>query len=170
MPKGIYERTPEMREKCRANFRKASETNRGKPRSIETKRKISEANKAFGLRPWNAELNARPDIRKKRSEQAKRAIVNGERPWVFGWAKTGTKLEALVAALLDSAGVEFVSQHQIGTKIVDFFIPSVNAVIEADGVYWHRDRPNDERDGYLLRHVSAVTHITDDQLREAGWL
>lgn len=50
----------------------------------------------------------------------------------------GTAPERAVAAMLDSIGVAYETQRGIGGRyVVDFFVPSLNLVIEADGDYWH---------------------------------
>jgi very-short-patch-repair endonuclease len=52
-----------------------------------------------------------------------------------------TRIERTVSALLDALGVAYIAQHQIGSYTVDFFVPSRNLVIEADGHYWHVKKP-----------------------------
>jgi very-short-patch-repair endonuclease len=158
-----------MKETCRRNFAKATDGNRGKHRSPETREKIGASQRGVP-RPYVAEFNRRPETLAKRAVSMKDRIARGDAPWVRGNLKQGTKLEAVMAALLEWAGVEFETQKQIGTKFVDFYIPQADAVIEADGVWWHQDGPDAERDALLLQDVSAVTHITDEQLRAAGWL
>lgn len=81
-----------------------------------------------------------------------------------------TNLELALRALLDSLGVEFLEQHQIGNYKVDAYVPRIGLVIEADGSYWHQDEAKEKRrDAYLLRNplVSSIVHLSDAQL--APW-
>lgn len=55
----------------------------------------------------------------------------------FGFKKI-TNIEKIVYDLLVSKNIEFEFQKDIDKKyLVDFYIPSKNLVIEADGDYWH---------------------------------
>jgi very-short-patch-repair endonuclease len=74
-----------------------------------------------------------------------------------------------MAALLEEAGVSYEPQVRFGRYVADFWLPATNEVIEVDGVYWHPDGPDEERDQYLLSNgVSRVSHITDMQLKAAS--
>lgn len=48
-----------------------------------------------------------------------------------------TAPEKTVSALLASLGVAYVEQAPLGYYTVDFLVPSVRLVIQADGDYWH---------------------------------
>jgi very-short-patch-repair endonuclease len=80
--------------------------------------------------------------------------------------------ELAMAKALEDAGVEYEPQHRIGPRVVDFYLPVNRTVIEVDGIYWHPNGPDKERDAYLLAsgEVDQVVHITDTQLKEAGLL
>lgn len=52
-------------------------------------------------------------------------------------SKKQTAPERGLGKILDEIGVEYRPQEIIHGKIFDFFLPSVNLIIEADGDYWH---------------------------------
>jgi len=57
---------------------------------------------------------------------------------------------------------KIISQYPIKGKFVDFYIPSLNKIFEADGAYWHQDQIKDiERDKEILRVMPNVkiTHL-----------
>jgi len=68
--------------------------------------------------------------------------------------------------LLEAADIDYVPQKQVGSKVVDFYSPSLNIVFEADGAYWHQDKAAEQaRDKYLAaRGVSYVLHFNEDEL------
>jgi very-short-patch-repair endonuclease len=75
-----------------------------------------------------------------------------------------------MAAILEWADIKFETQVPIGKYCVDFYLPESGGVVEVDGEYWHKNG-SEKRDAFLLSHgVSYVTHVTDRQLKEAGWL
>ena len=79
-----------------------------------------------------------------------------------------TKLEKALALLLDEAGLEYEEQIRFGKYVVDFWIPEIEVVFEADGMFWshHQDKEREmNRDNYLLnKGVSSVVHLTDTDL------
>jgi very-short-patch-repair endonuclease len=80
--------------------------------------------------------------------------------------KVPTCIELELYGFLDSVGVEYEPQKQIGRTVVDAFVPNLNLVVYADGRYWHdkpeireRDLRNDGRvlrRGYNLLRLSSV--------------
>lgn len=83
-------------------------------------------------------------------------------------AKGPTRLELAGRTLLDSLGVEFDEQVPIGNHTVDFYVPKIRLVVEADGWFWHRHEAKERsRDAYLLRNplVDHIVHLTDEQLK-----
>lgn len=81
-----------------------------------------------------------------------------------------TRLEIAGRTLLTSLGVDFIEQHPIGVYTVDFYVPKIGLVVEADGWYWHQSEAKERaRDAYLLRDPSVqdVLHLNDEQL--APW-
>lgn len=59
--------------------------------------------------------------------------------------------EVEIKEWLDSMDIEYEMQKYINGKVVDFFIPSLKMIIEADGAFWHQNQEEDiERDKILL--------------------
>lgn len=58
-------------------------------------------------------------------------------------AKKQTAPEKELSKMLKGLKIEFRTQEIIHGKVYDFFIPSINLVVEVDGDYWH---------GYGLEH------------------
>ena len=50
---------------------------------------------------------------------------------------TSTRIELAMQSLLESEGIDFIPQYRISNLRADFFIPSLNLIIETDGDYWH---------------------------------
>jgi very-short-patch-repair endonuclease len=48
-----------------------------------------------------------------------------------------SQLEKDFMTLLQSFGIQYVSQYQIGSKFFDFYLPDYNIIIEVDGDYHH---------------------------------
>ena len=134
----------------------------GRKLSDAHRRKLSES----AQRRWRS-----AEGRQILSDRAARRIAAG----VFGgatqWQGAFTKPELRMAALLEEAGVSYEPQVRFGRYVADFWLPATNEVIEVDGVYWHPEGPDEERDQYLLSNgVSRVSHITDMQLKAASSL
>lgn len=56
-----------------------------------------------------------------------------------------------MARALDDAKVRFSEQVWIGPYCVDFLLPTLGAVVEVDGDYWHKSRRDKDarKDNYL---------------------
>jgi len=52
-------------------------------------------------------------------------------------SKTDTWIERVAANFLNDNQVEFIPQYSIGRMTADFYIPSINLVIETNGDFWH---------------------------------
>jgi very-short-patch-repair endonuclease len=68
---------------------------------------------------------------------------------------TVSSLERIVHKYLNKVGVVFETQKEFRPYFVDIFIPSLNLVVECDGIYWHT-RPgireyDYKRDQYLIK-------------------
>ena len=78
-------------------------------------------------------------------------------------------LERIVAEQLSSQDVKFIRQFKIGRYYVDFFIPSHNIVIEAEGDFWHSSRKQKakdrRRDDSFQSHGYRVIHIKEHDIR-----
>lgn len=51
--------------------------------------------------------------------------------------KTNTWIELVINAFLTKNEIEFITQYPIGRMTADFYIPSINLVVEANGDFWH---------------------------------
>lgn len=60
--------------------------------------------------------------------------------------KEETAIEKIVAGILEEFGLTFERQKVIGHYVVDFFIPTLNLIVEADGDYWHNIPKVKEKD------------------------
>lgn len=85
-----------------------------------------------------------------------------------------SSLERIVADLLAEIGVIFESQKGIGPYACDFFIPSANLVIEADGEYWHSLPANKVRDRrkttFLLNNGYQLLRLPERTVRSnSAW-
>ena len=76
--------------------------------------------------------------------------------------KDYTKQEQLIAAELARLGLRYDQQVEVYPYTVDFFIPELGMVIEADGIYGHlssQDKRRDERLLYIYNDdVHTVIH------------
>lgn len=84
------------------------------------------------------------------------------------WRVTPTGLELALRTLLCGAGYGFEEQKRFGRYVVDAFVPELNMVFEADGMFWfhHQDAEQEaRRDAYLVaRGAAAVVHLRDEDL------
>ena len=79
--------------------------------------------------------------------------------------KDFTQQEKNVAICLDDLGLRYETQVQFEPYRVDFFIPELNLVIEADGVYGHLKKADQKRDIELIKHYKVkVFHIKEGTL------
>lgn len=73
-----------------------------------------------------------------------------------------TSLEQSVALILTAIGVPFIQEYRIGRYHVDFYVPSQQLVIEADGAFWHRDHDKDaRRDRELVALGFTIIRLAD---------
>ena len=85
-----------------------------------------------------------------------------------------TKQENIIADCLDKFGIRFEPQHEVFPYTVDFYIPEIKTVIEADGKIGHLKKRDKKRDIYLNKQfdVDDVIHIkeiTKEQIEEKLW-
>ena len=79
-----------------------------------------------------------------------------------------TDQENLIADCLAKFGMRYDQQVYYHPYIVDFYIPEIKMVVEADGVYGHlskRDRKRDE-DLLLLDDIEYIIHIKETTLEK----
>ena len=85
-----------------------------------------------------------------------------------------TEQENLIAKSLDDFGMRYQEQADFFPYTVDFFIPDVGMIIEADGYYGHLAKRDAKRDEYLGNHkdVDIIVHIkekTKETIKERVW-
>ena len=78
--------------------------------------------------------------------------------------KDYTKQEQLIAAELSRLGLRYDQQVEVHPYTVDFFIPELGMIIEADGIYGHLQKRDTQRDANLLRTygIDNILHIKDN--------
>jgi len=109
----------------------------GKKRSKETCKKISD--KILELLEKNPEKHINRRLAKKGFQ---------------------TSIEKKVEKWLKLIGIKYEKQFRIGKNFIDFAIPSMNLLIEADGAYWHKKQSIDiKRDINILSHIPDATII-----------
>lgn len=130
---------------------------RGIPKSIETKKKMSNAwmgrkrDRAFCIAAQNSAI--------KRHENGVYKAQN-------------TAIEKIVEMFLNDLGIPYKSQKNIGGPyVVDFFIEKYNLVIEADGDYWHANPIKysvNNIDAYQSKKIKRDNSL-DALIKKRGW-
>lgn len=73
-----------------------------------------------------------------------------------------TKPEKKVKAILEIMSLPFEHPYQVEDKVYDFFIPSLNLLIEVDGIYWHAKGLSDHQMNTMQRkHKTNDTYKTN---------
>ena len=88
--------------------------------------------------------------------------------------KDHTPQEQAIASILDEFGLRYDAQHPFGTYTVDFWIPEINMVVEADGFYGHHKPRDVKRDMDLMGipsidHVLHITDVSYKDIKETLW-
>jgi very-short-patch-repair endonuclease len=88
--------------------------------------------------------------------------------------KDYTRQENLIADCLDDLGLRYEQQYAFFPYTVDFYIPEIELVIEADGKYGHFRKRDGNRDFALSNEhgVSYILHIRDftkERIKEMLW-
>jgi len=74
--------------------------------------------------------------------------------------KDYTSQENLIAKCLSNFGLRYEQQYEFFPYTVDFFIPEIAAVVEADGIHGHLAKRDSTRDLALrTAYSSQVKHI-----------
>tara|TARA_Y100000593_G_C4261814_1_gene312614 strand:- start:867 stop:1193 length:327 start_codon:yes stop_codon:yes gene_type:complete len=85
-----------------------------------------------------------------------------------------TNQENIIALILDEFGMRYEQQFHIPPYILDFYIPDIKMVIEADGVYGHLQKQDIKRDTFLLdtafvEYILHVPEVTKTKIKERIW-
>ena len=77
--------------------------------------------------------------------------------------KDYTSQENIVADCLSEFGLRYNEQHMFWPYTVDFYIPELNMVIEADGKYGHLRKRDVKRDVFLSEQeeVENILHVRE---------
>lgn len=65
-----------------------------------------------------------------------------------------SRLEDIVASMLDELKIPYLRQHSIGYWLFDFFIPSLSLLVEINGDYWHNRKQNAANDTRKYAYVA----------------
>lgn len=77
-----------------------------------------------------------------------------------------TSIEAQVERILQSLGITYEFEKQIGRKFVDFAIVDKKIAIEVDGTYWHKPDSDAKKNQYLEEREWIVIRILDAELKD----
>lgn len=75
--------------------------------------------------------------------------------------------ERVVFDWLVKHNIQFEHQYRLRNRFVDFYVPSMNLLLEVDGAYWHDKETDDAKDakavdaGYKTLRISASEKIED---------
>jgi very-short-patch-repair endonuclease len=79
--------------------------------------------------------------------------------------KDYTSQEKTFAKCIEEFGLRYQTQYSFPPYIVDFYIPEVQLVIEADGMFGHLKKADAKRDANLLnnygKEIRKVFHISE---------
>ena len=95
----------------------------------------------------------------KHTEETKRKIILARAKQIF--PLEDTSIEVKIQNFLKQLGIEFFTHQHMSIKHsyrCDIFIPSINLVIECDGMYWHKYPTGTE-----------VDHIRTKELLQKGF-
>ena len=88
--------------------------------------------------------------------------------------KDFTPQEHIIGKVLDDFGIRYDQGNFFMRYVVDFWIPDIGMVIEADGIYGHLKKRDVQRDMVLMQHPSIkyVLHVketTYNTIKETLW-
>ena len=117
--------------------------------------------------------------RKKRTPEEKAKYLQ-ERAKEMSKSQTWPEIE--FEKILIELDVEYRSQEIVGGKIFDFYLPSVNLLVEVDGDYWHynlktnkkkpnktqkRNIQNDKRKNVIAKNNGyRISRVWESDLKE----
>tara|TARA_R110002020_G_scaffold89067_2_gene217969 strand:- start:3639 stop:3968 length:330 start_codon:yes stop_codon:yes gene_type:complete len=85
-----------------------------------------------------------------------------------------TKQENIIAECLSDLGLRYTEQYEFYPYTVDFYIPELNMVVEADGTYGHLKKRDLKRDGKLqeydeIKHILHIKETTYTDIKDFLW-
>lgn len=99
------------------------------------------------MRQSNRRQFATDEARQRHAELTAEQIAAGRT------GKTHNRLEQKFAAILDYMGIVYQWQYRLSRYSYDFHIPSINALVEVHGTFWHADPRF-----YKPDQLSAIQH------------
>lgn len=80
-------------------------------------------------------------------------------------SKFWTKQEKLIQRCIEESGLRYISQARFGIYDVDFYLPEIEVVVEADGPFGHLAKRDAYRDGKLKdMGVEEIWHFRENTL------
>ena len=88
--------------------------------------------------------------------------------------KDYTKQENIIAKCLDEFGLRYEQQSEFPPYTVDFYIPEILMVVEADGKYGHLAKRDVKRDAALgqrdnIEYILHVKDKTQERIKKTLW-
>lgn len=163
--------TPEYRKKISDTLKRKGikpPSQKGVKQSEVTKAKRIVTLKARDMSSWK--VGKTP----KRGEAWKKNVIAGVLRTRNALANGGklTNLERIIDVYLHANNIEHLHEHKIGNYSVDFYLPKVNQILEADSYYWHLGKDEDKRDKEIMKLLQGVniTHLTEQSLLNGTWI
>lgn len=81
----------------------------------------------------------------------------------------GTRCEKLLSLIFEQLKIKYIPQYYVEGKFGDFLLPDYNIIIEADGIYWHRndtEENREKRDSIFQKSGFSVIHVTDAEINQ----
>lgn len=72
--------------------------------------------------------------------------------------------ERLTREALDHLGIEYLQEHPVGRRCIDFALPALGIALEVDGVYWHDAERDLERDTLITAAGWKIVRVTDVEI------
>ena len=88
--------------------------------------------------------------------------------------KDYTKQEGIIGDCLSVFVMRYAQQYSFFPYTVDFYLPEINMVIEADGTYGHLKKRDLQRDMDLVNkhevdYILHIEHEKKDEIKETLW-
>ena len=86
-------------------------------------------------------------------------------------SKFWTEKEKLIQKCVEETGLLYISQARFGTYDVDFYLPEIGVVVEADGPFGHLAKRDAKRDAELkdmgtdLFPIEEIWHFRENTLK-----
>ena len=89
-------------------------------------------------------------------------------------SKFWTEQEKLIQKCIEETGLRYISQARFGTYDVDFYLPEIEMVVEADGKYGHFKKRDINRDIDLnkqpgVKYILHIKYDTKEKIKEILW-